>query len=83
MSDKESKELGAIAKCLSESRECFIEVYIDNGLIIIIVNKLLLVNKNSALSYHKLSWAVLQNNKKRFNNDNCGSKVGKSLHFDL
>ncbi len=37
MSARVSKELSASAKCLSESREGFIEVYIDNQLIIIIV----------------------------------------------
>ncbi len=37
MSDRVSKELGASAKSLSESRECFIEVYIDNWWLIIIV----------------------------------------------
>ncbi len=30
MSDRVSKELNASAKCLSKSRECFIEVYINN-----------------------------------------------------
>jgi len=37
MSDGVSKELGASAKSLSESRECFIEVYIDNQCLIIII----------------------------------------------
>ncbi len=32
-----SKELSASAKTLSESRECFIEVYIDNRCLIVIV----------------------------------------------
>jgi hypothetical protein len=37
MSDRVSKELSASAKSLSESRECFIEVYIDKQCLIIIV----------------------------------------------
>ncbi len=37
MSDRVSKELSISAKSLSESRECFIEVYIDNQCLIIIV----------------------------------------------
>jgi hypothetical protein len=37
MSDRACKELSASAKCLSESREGFIEVYIDNRWIIVIV----------------------------------------------
>ncbi len=36
MSDRVSKELSANAKSLSRSRECFIEVYIDNRCLIII-----------------------------------------------
>ncbi len=35
MSDRVSKELSASAKILSESREVFIEVYIDNLIVII------------------------------------------------
>jgi len=37
MSDKVSKALSASAKSLSESRECIIEVYIDNRCIIVVV----------------------------------------------
>ena len=37
MSDKVSEELSASAKSLSKSRECFIEIYIDNGCLIVIV----------------------------------------------
>ncbi len=37
MSDRVSKELSASTKSLSESRECFIEVYIDNRWLIVIV----------------------------------------------
>ncbi len=36
-SDRVSKELSASAKSLSESREWFIEVYIDNQWIIVII----------------------------------------------
>jgi hypothetical protein len=37
MSDRVSKELSARAKSLSDSRECFIEVYIDNQSLFVIV----------------------------------------------
>jgi hypothetical protein len=37
MSDRVSEELSMSAKSLRQSRECFIEVYIDNQLIIIII----------------------------------------------
>jgi len=37
MSDRVSKELSASAESCSKSRECFIEVYIDNQCLIIIV----------------------------------------------
>jgi hypothetical protein len=37
MSDRVSKELSASAESWSKSRECFIEVYIDNQCLIIIV----------------------------------------------
>jgi hypothetical protein len=39
MSVRVSKELSVSAKSLSNSRECFIEVYIDNCCLIIIVYK--------------------------------------------
>ncbi len=39
MSDRVSKELSASAKSLSKSRECFIEVYIDNRCLIVIIYK--------------------------------------------
>ncbi len=39
MSDRVSKELSASAKSKSDSRECFIEVYIDNQNLFIIVYK--------------------------------------------
>ncbi len=37
MQDRVSKELSASDKSLSDGRECFIEVYIDNWWLIIIV----------------------------------------------
>jgi len=37
MSDRVSKELSASAKSLSDSSECFIEVYIDNQSLFVIV----------------------------------------------
>jgi hypothetical protein len=37
MSDRVSKELSASAKSLSKSKECFIEVYINNQCLIVIV----------------------------------------------
>jgi hypothetical protein len=40
MSDRVSKELSASAISLSKSRECFIEVYIDNRCIIVIIYKI-------------------------------------------
>jgi hypothetical protein len=39
MSDRVSKELIASAKSKGDSRECFIEVYIDNRSLFIIVYK--------------------------------------------
>jgi hypothetical protein len=37
MSDSVSKELSASTKILSKSRECFLEVYINNQCLIVIV----------------------------------------------
>ncbi len=37
MSDRVSKALSASTKSLSESRECFIKVYIDNRCLIVII----------------------------------------------
>ncbi len=36
-SDRVSKELSASAKSLSKSRECFIDIYIDNQCLFVIV----------------------------------------------
>jgi hypothetical protein len=39
MSDRVSKELSASAKSLSKSRECFVEVYINNRYRIKLLNR--------------------------------------------
>ncbi len=56
MSERVSKELSASAKSLSESRECFIEEYIDNRLLIVIVVR---ENKLFAFIFGKLFWDSL------------------------
>jgi hypothetical protein len=56
MSERVSKELSASAKSLSESRECFIEEYIDNRWLIIIVVR---ENKLFAFIFGDLFWASL------------------------
>jgi hypothetical protein len=56
MSERVSKELSASAKSLSESRVCFIEEYIDNRWIIVIV---VWENKLFAFIFGKLFWDSL------------------------
>ncbi len=57
MSYRVSKELSASAKSLSSSRECFIEVYIDNQWIIVIVYLVYLVRNIRLGSF----WIIVAN----------------------